>query len=143
MTKAILSEARKYCETHRQRLTEPRLEVLKIISKSKKPLGAYEVLQQLGKVINNPKPPTAYRAIEFWQKLGFIHRIESLNSYVACEAGHQHQGSQFMICENCKNVTETHLCKLPEDLQRSVQEKGFTPAKWNIELHGTCSNCSS
>jgi Fur family zinc uptake transcriptional regulator len=93
MTKAALKKATEYCEAHKHRLTEPRLAVLKIIAESAKPLGAYEILEKLGKTIKNPKPPTAYRAIEFWQEHGFIHRIESLNAYIACEAGHQHKGS--------------------------------------------------
>ena len=87
-----LKQVESYCEEHKHRLTQPRVEVLKIISSSKKPLGAYEILDRLDGVMKNPKPPTVYRAIEFWQQIGFIHRIESLNAYDACEAGHQHKG---------------------------------------------------
>ncbi|MGB4058039.1 MAG: hypothetical protein WBK77_08155 [Alphaproteobacteria bacterium] len=67
----------------------------------RKPLGAYEIPERLGKKIKNPKPPTVYRAIEFWAEHGFIHRVESLNAYVACEAGHQHKSAQFMVCNDC------------------------------------------
>tara|TARA_B100002019_G_C21053062_1_gene490223 strand:- start:225 stop:656 length:432 start_codon:yes stop_codon:yes gene_type:complete len=142
MTKALLKKASEYCEARKQRLTEPRIEVLKIIAASKKPLGAYEVLEHLGKVINNPKPPTAYRAIEFWQEHGFIHRIESLNAYIACEAGHRHRGSQFMICDDCGGVTEAHLCDLPQPFNDTALKHAFSPSRWNLEIYGQCGKCS-
>ena len=66
----------KICKKNKWRVTEPRLEVLRIISNSKKPIKAYDILRKLANKIKNPKPPTAYRAIDFWQKHNFIHRIE-------------------------------------------------------------------
>ncbi len=141
MTTDILKRAKEYCVDHKQRLTAPRLEVLKIIAKSTKPLGAYDILEALGKVIKDPKPPTAYRAIEFWQEQGFIHRIESLNAYTLCVADHKHKGSQFMICDDCGTVIETHICALPKALQDSTAKKMFTPSRWSFEIHGLCEQC--
>ncbi|MGB1077454.1 MAG: Fur family transcriptional regulator [Bdellovibrionales bacterium] len=141
MSKTLLKEATKYCETNKHRLTAPRLEVLKIISSSKKPIGAYDVLEKLGKKIDNPKPPTAYRAIEFWQDHGFIHRIESLNAFVTCHAGHNHEGSQFMVCDDCGQVEEVHLCHLPDALENKVKSNGFKMARWSAEIHGQCHLC--
>jgi len=97
MTQTLLKKAEQFCEDNTHRLTQPRREVLKIISSSKKPIGAYDILKKLGKTLKDPKPPTAYRAIDFWQEHGFIHRIESLNAFVSCLAGHNHEGSQFMV----------------------------------------------
>jgi len=137
MTKALIKQASDYCEQNKYRLTEPRLQVLKIIASSVKPLGAYEILDKLSKTIKNPKPPTAYRAIDFWQEQGFIHRIESINAYVSCEAGHRHQGSQFMICDDCG----AHLCDLPKPLKDSTIKNTFTPSRWSFEIHGQCAKC--
>ena len=55
----------KICKQNKWRLTEPRLEVLRIISLSKNPIKAYDILKKLANKIKNPKPPTAYRAIQF------------------------------------------------------------------------------
>ena len=143
MNASILKQIERYCDENKYRLTRPRIEVLKIISSNKKPLGAYEILDALGQVIENPKPPTVYRAIEFWQTLGFVHRIESLNAFALCKAGHRHKGSQFMICDDCGSVTETHLCGLPDQLKNMMTAKNFTPAYWNLEIHGMCEHCAS
>lgn len=142
MTQSIIEKASAYCEKNKHRLTEPRVQVLNIIASSSKPVGAYEVLEKLSETIKNPKPPTVYRAIEFWQEHHFLHRIESLNAYVACDAGHQHKGSQFMICDDCGVVIETHLCDLPKPLKDRTKEKTFVPSRWNFEIHGTCGECT-
>ncbi|MFK7839094.1 MAG: Fur family transcriptional regulator [Bdellovibrionales bacterium] len=141
MTDQIIKKAEEFCEAYKYRLTEPRLQVLKIIVSAPQPQGAYDILHELGKVIKSPKPPTVYRAIEFWQEHNFIHRIESMNAYVACEAGHRHKGSQFMICDDCGDVQETHLCDLPSPLKNSTEENTFKPKRWNFEIHGTCEKC--
>lgn len=141
MVKAVIKKASHFCEKNKHRLTEPRLAVIKIIASSTKPISAYEILEKLGKVKSNPKPPTVYRAIEFWQEAGFIHRIESLNAYVTCEAGHQHNGSQFMICDHCGMVIEKHLCEIPESLKDSTADDAFVPSRWYFEIHGICKKC--
>ena len=65
-----------YGKEHGQRITEPREHVLSIIASAEQPLTAYDVLDLLGQKLDKPKPPTAYRALEFLVKHGFIHRID-------------------------------------------------------------------
>jgi len=137
----LIQQVAEFCEKNGLRFTEPRQYVLEIIAEATKPIGAYEVLDLLGRKLDNPKPPTAYRAIEFLSEHGFIHRIESLNAYVACHSDHRHQGSQFMICDDCGTVTETHLCHLPEPLLNKTIASGFHLSRWNVELHGLCGAC--
>ena len=60
----IIQTAHQYCEAHGYRYTDPRRHVLDILASSQKPMGAYDILEKLGQYIDNPKPPTAYRAIE-------------------------------------------------------------------------------
>ena len=141
MSSVTLKKAFKFCSEKKYRFTEPRQKVLKIIASSKKPIKAYEILDKLGKVMKNPKPPTAYRAIEFWNKSNFIHRIESLNAYSICEAEHLHKGSQFLICDDCGKVIESHFSELPVILKENLTNNAFTPSKWNIEINGKCNQC--
>ncbi len=142
MNGTFLKKAIDYCEKNKHRLTSPRINVLKIICNSKQPIKAYDILRELGNIIKKPNPPTAYRAIDFWKKHNFIHRIESLNAYCICEANHLHSGGQFMICNDCGEVIETHLCKLPEVLKNTIQKNMFTLTNWNLEINGICKKCS-
>lgn len=142
MSQNLIKAYNAYCKDNGVRTSKPREAVLKIIARSRKPLTAYEVLDELGKVITSPKPPTVYRALESLSEHGFVHRIESLNAYIACHENHRHSGSQFMICDNCGRVEEIHLCSIPESLQKQAAAKNFATTHWNVELHGTCANCA-
>ncbi len=141
MTKRSEKKFITYCTSNHLRLTPPRLSAFKILQKAKKPITAYEVLDLMGNDIKNPKPPTAYRALEFLTQHGFAHRIESLNSYISCDSDHKHKGSQFTICDSCGNVGEIHLCDIPDTLQEAVCSQGFCTQYWNIEVHGKCAKC--
>ena len=138
----IIDDFKIYCQDHGERVTPPRVAMLEIITDASKPLTAYDALAALAQKLDKPKPPTAYRALEFFTAHGFIHRIESLNAYVACGESHKHKGAQFMICDSCEHVEEIHLCSMPEALTKQAAAKGFTPSHWNLELHGRCAKCS-
>lgn len=138
---SLVKEVEAYCREHGIRFTDQRRMVLEIIAGSKKPMGAYDILAQMGKEVDNPKPTTVYRAIDFLKEHAFIHKIESLNAFVPCHAGHSHEGSQFMVCDDCGKVEEVHLCHLPKDLQKRIDDTGFKLSRWNTEIHGTCQSC--
>ena len=141
MTKTIQKKALDFCIKYKFRLTEPRKNVLQIIASSNKPIKAYEVLKKLAKITSHPKPPTIYRAIDFWHSHNFIHRVESQNAYFPCVENHLHKGSQFMICDECGKVIEAHFCDLPENIKQSTKQKAFIPKAWNLEIKGLCGNC--
>ena len=142
MNDSLEKKAINFCLKNKHRLTIPRLNVLIILTSSSKPLTAYQILKKMSKLMKNPKPPTAYRAIEFWKKYHFVHRIESLNAYSICSENHTHSGGQFMICNDCGKVVETHLCNLPSALKKIVKEQMFTLSNWNLEINGVCKKCS-
>ncbi len=139
--KGIIDHAAAYCRQEGLRFTAQRQKVLEIIATAARPIGAYDILAELGKSYDNPKPTTVYRALEFLQQHAFIHRIESLNAFVTCHAGHAHQGSQFTVCDLCGRVEEVHLCHVPADLEKKVSASGFHLAHWSAELHGVCRSC--
>ena len=143
MLEKIQKKALDFCLKNKHRYTKPRENVLKIIAMSNKPLKAYDILKRLALITKNPKPPTAYRAIEFWEKYNFIHRIESLNAYATCNQGHTHAGTQFLICNDCGKVMESNLIiDLPKILQKTTPKNAFKALRWNLEINGICNQCS-
>ena len=58
-------KAIKFCEDNKHRLSMPRLEVLRIIISSEKPITAYEVLAKLGKKL------TTLNLLQFTEQLIF------------------------------------------------------------------------
>ena len=138
----FLKNIESFCNTEGARFTDARRHVAQIISVSDKPVGAYEVLDKLAEHLDKPKPPTVYRALEFLIENNFIHRIESLNAYIACSTDHRHAGSQFLICDECSTVIESHLCSLPDSLKGMVDNADFVAKSWNVEIHGLCAQCA-
>lgn len=139
----LIMELEIYCGDKGLRYTPPRRLALEVIAASSRPIGAYDVIEEMGKITDKPKPTTVYRAIEFLQAHGFIHKIESLSAFVACHAGHSHEGSQFIVCNDCGTVEEVHLCHLPQALQKKVDATGFKMVHWNTEIHGICQRCQA
>jgi len=133
----IFDKAKQYCDDNKYRFTAPRQYVLKILLKHHKPMGAYDVLEELSKSIDKPTPPTVYRAIDFWREHGFVHKVESLNAYITCCEDHTHQDTHFLVCDDCHMVDEIHHPRPTNNIP-----EGFRVKRTWVETHGTCNACS-
>src|SRR5665213_639190 len=84
-----LRTAQALCEARGQKLTPARRRVLELLMQAGQPVKAYDLISAFSDEGGAAKPPTVYRALEFLERQGLAHRIESLSAYVACtgEAG--------------------------------------------------------
>ena len=142
MNKDMMNKAYEHCLNHGHRFTEPREHVLNILLDAEKPLGAYDILQRLSQKLNKPKPPTVYRAIQFWHQEGFIHCIDSLKSYVACKGGHHIGQTQFLICNQCEFVKELDYEMDLNDTSQAAKQIDFSIQNVTIEVKGICHDCA-
>src|SRR5699024_7737219 len=81
-----LARADRICRPQGRRLTPMRRRVLELVWNSHKPVKAYDLLEAIRSNRNNAAPITVYRALDFLQEAGLVHRIESLNAFVGCDA---------------------------------------------------------
>ena len=88
----------------KQDLTKNQSLVLDALSGAHGPLSAYTILDQL-RDHGLRAPLQVYRALEKLLEYGLVHRLESLNAFVACR--HPHCGDDstmaFAICETLRN----------------------------------------
>ena len=124
------------------RFTGLRRHVLALVLQSAGPVTAYALLDRLKKTHTAAAPPTVYRALEFLQQQGLIHRVERLQAFVGCdeEAAHSH-AAQFLICRTCGAVDEVDDHAVADALDHAAAAKGFTPAYTTVEVEGTCAAC--
>ena len=62
-----------------------------------RPMSAYQVLDQV-REHGISAPPTVYRALEQLVEQGRVHRLESMNAYVACcDPEHQHDAKRCAL----------------------------------------------
>lgn len=136
-----LDRAEAICAALGSRLTPQRRRVLEILCAHEKPMGAYEILEQLGSGSRGVKPPTVYRALDFLQAMGLVHRLESLNAFLSCvHPDHPHAG-QFLICRECGRVDELEDPAVERRLGEAVSATGFVADSRVIEVTGRCADC--
>lgn len=136
-----LKTARALCRQRQQRLTPIRELVLKLVWQNHQPMGAYDLLPALSDAGFNSAPPTVYRALEFLQQQGFVHRIASLNAYVGCPHPEHPHRSGFLICRLCHRAVELETDQVHRALRNSVQAVGFQIEQEMVEVVGLCPDC--
>lgn len=99
-----MQHAQALCDKQNTRLTPIRKQVLTLIWQSHKPLGAYDLIELVSSNGKRTAPPTIYRALEFLQGMGLIHRLATLNAFIGCAIQKDHQAGCFLICTHCHNV---------------------------------------
>lgn len=136
-----LSDAHRICSEANARLTPTRERVLELIWQSHKPLGAYDLLGTLAQDGHNAAPPTVYRALDFLQQHGLVHRIASLNAFVGCAHAGQHHSGFFLICRQCLNVLELSAPGIAASVEQATREEGFAVEETTLEIAGLCPTC--
>ncbi|APE32228.1 transcriptional repressor [Halomonas aestuarii] len=137
----MIRQAERQCQQRGARFTPIRRRVLELIATTRGGLKAYELLDRLAAEHEAARPPTVYRALEFLIDQGLVHRIESLNAYVACPCPEHAHGFQLLICRHCGRVEELHLNEINDHLARRAGELGFEVQRQTIELLGQCDAC--
>ncbi len=130
------------CRERGVRLTAQRRRVLELVCRADRPIGAYELLDQLRN--GGPAaPPTVYRALDWLLAQGFVHKLETLHAYIGCTHPEHPHASQFLICNGCGGVTELENQTIAGSLASVAAETGFRPSRPVVEVIGTCSDCAA
>jgi len=138
-----LAAAERSCKRNGHRLTKLRRRVLELVWASHKPVKAYEILTLLQQERDSAAPPTVYRALEFLQNEGLVHRIASLNAFVGCGEPARNHNGQFLICRECGMVGEMDDEELTSLIAGKARGLGFQVDREMIEIQGLCENCST
>jgi Fur family zinc uptake transcriptional regulator len=125
-----------------QKLTKNQAQVMDALLAADNPLSAYAILDLL-RDKGLRAPLQVYRALDKLIEGGLVHRLESLNAFVACR--HHHCASDaltgFMICDNCGHVEEILDLSLTNDLNVLAEKSHFALKKTILEMHGLCPAC--
>ena len=139
----LLTDAEKECRLKKLRFTMHRKEVLQIIASSHRPLGAYDILEKMNFSGKRQAPVVAYRALDFLMGLGLVHRLNSLNAFVACSTAGEDHTAQFLICRNCRNVGELNSIQVSDQIVKDAVQVGFQVDQQVVEIIGICSECGA
>ncbi|MEM1399615.1 MAG: Fur family transcriptional regulator [Pseudomonadota bacterium] len=137
----VLADVEEISASQCLRLTPVRRRVLEILLEEHEAIGAYDVLKRLEADGMKAQPPIAYRALEFLQEHGFVHKIERLNAFVACMHPREDHTPAFMVCRLCRTVAETHSDEPQALMGEAAKELGFKIERTVLEVEGICPVC--
>jgi Fur family zinc uptake transcriptional regulator len=147
---AAVDRAEAACVARGVQFTELRRQVLQLVLESPQPIGAYALLDRLRAARPGAAPPTVYRALDFLQDQGLVHRVERLNAFVGCagpeahhSCGHGHDHPhQFLICGRCGATAEICDDRVAVAVQEAARAAGFSARRTTVEIEGLCAACA-
>ena len=137
-----LKKAEKLCEINGLKLTKLRKQVLKLIWKKPGYVKAYDLLDELKKIDPSAKPPTIYRTLDFLIENGFVHKLNSINSFVGCFHPKAHKECYFLICKKCNIYQECCDDSLKDRISKTAIHNNFVISNTTLEIEGHCLDCS-
>lgn len=121
-------------------LTKNQSAVFSALKQADRPLGAYDLLDGL-RNSGLRAPPQIYRALRKLLELGLVHRIESLNAFVACDHAPHIEPAGFIICDHCGRAVEVKIRDCEDHLATSARSVGYRVDHVRVEMRGTCAAC--
>lgn len=140
----ILDGVEASCIAEGERMTAPRRRVLELLLTAGEPVKAYDLIARYGLNGEAAKPPTVYRALEFLERRGVVHRIASISAYVACSAHDDDlraHAAAFLICDCCGSTAEVAVPLSELGLGAAAKAAGYDIQHTTIEGHGRCAQC--
>lgn len=104
------------------------------------PVSAYELIDRLRDKATLA-PQTVYRSLGRLIADGRVHRLESLNAFVACKRPSHAGAAVFAICESCGTVTEFDEAGAVDRLAAWAKRQRFAVRAMTLELRGRCEGC--
>lgn len=138
-----LTLAEQVCEKQGQRLTDARREVLTLLLRQGSSMKAYELLEVLRATHPQIAPTTVYRPLQFLVELGLVHRIDSLNAYIACTHDDADDHDFLLVCPRCASVNEIDDKKVNKALAKYLEQSGFVAQHNSVEISAVCRDCSN
>ena len=134
------------CASRGLRLTPLRRQVLSYLLEARQPVKAYDILDALRH--DAPKaltPASVYRSLEFLLQAGLVHRVETLNAFVACAGAcnEPHDPVFMLVCPGCRKSREINDPDLYQTIFSTMQQRGFQLQGDTVELTGLCPGCAA
>ena len=135
--------AEERCAEKGERLTPARLAVYAELLTYNRPLSAYELIALLEQRQQRKIAPlTIYRHLDFLMRTGLVHRLQSAQTYLACDRPDHAHESQFLLCTSCGHVDEVESRGVETLLSQIANERGFRPDNAVVEVKGLCGSCA-
>lgn len=121
------------------RMTQPRLNLFKILESAPRPLSAEEILEAPDGI--NLDLVTIYRNLSTFVELGLVQTIQLESGKQLFELQNSNNDHHHhIVCRQCHSVVRLDLC-FGAELEKYARTLGFSKLSHTIEVFGICSDC--
>lgn len=121
-----------------QRITEPRLQILKILKANHNPLTISEIHNKIKS--RKTDVATVYRTLNLFKELNIVNEIDFRDEFKRYELVYDRHHHHHIICRKCRKVENVETCILDE-LEKLLSKKGYSEITHSLEFFGVCENC--
>src|SRR5690606_10502854 len=108
-----------------------------------KPVGAYEVLDELARTHKAARPPTVYRGLDFRVAEGLSHKIEPRHACRGCIVAAGSHGCQLRTFPH-RRISEASVDpRLVGSLEAAARKMRFRAEHKVVEIAGLCGRCAA
>lgn len=122
------------------RITNVRKALLLLLAKSKTPLSADEIREELKSKKLQVNKTTVYRELDFLKEQGITQEVEfgdKKKRYEILSSHHHH-----VVCVECKKVEDVNLQSDLDAAEKKIAwQKNFKVLNHSLEFFGLCSEC--
>ncbi len=122
------------------KLTRPRRRVLELLLVAGAPAKAYDLVATYHREARVATPATVYRALQFLETRGLVHRLSSLKAYVACDPERLGSPAVFLLCDCCgfcRQIPSSGMASLGA----AATAAGYEIERITLEGQGLCPAC--
>lgn len=126
-----------------QRITLPRLGVLKILKTSHAPLTMSEIHEKINKENLKKKIDlaTIYRTVNLFVGLKIVNEVNFRDEFKRYELVFDRHHHHHVVCKKCRKIEDVELCLLNE-IEKMLVKKGYKDISHSLEFFGICKDCN-
>lgn len=112
-------------------------QVVSILEKSNRPLGAYDIVRRGRDTQVQLQPAQVYRVLARLVRRGKLQRVELLSAYMIASPSHD----GLLVCQRCHAVEGFALPGLDHEIARHCADRNFSMTRGILEIFGLCQEC--
>lgn len=141
--KITYDEFKEVLQRNAQRITLPRLEVLRILKSNHNPLTMSEIHDKVN--LLHPKKKidlaTIYRTVNLFVELKIVSEVNFRDEFKRYELVFDRHHHHHIVCKKCKKIENVELC-LMNEIEKMLVKKGYKDISHSLEFFGVCKECS-
>jgi len=126
-------------QKNERRISRSRVAILRVLSKSLRPLSAVEIGERIHAFGQSFNKTTIYREMEKLKLDGEVKEFFLRNDCALYERNRAHH--HHIVCVSCNVVRDIYACTVSNEEKRIAEQEHFDIIDHSFEIFGLCKKC--